>query len=209
MVELFKAYREGKSGLTPGKAYKATLWLGIGSLIWVHLLWMLPLFWYGMYQFRLLNRRTFTATLLGVAMTYWLMVGWCVWKHDFTPLTDAFHLWTAFDFIPLREYLSFSQLNSLATAFAYTVILGLVLRVHTISSSVHTHRLISFLLASTRYLLLFLFLFNADTVDFLCIFFFPISLLMAYLFSNSPRNISLYYGLLVVCSLLLLMVHYV
>ncbi|MDR1675110.1 MAG: hypothetical protein LBR86_01365 [Tannerella sp.] len=209
MVELFKAYREGKTGLAPGNAYKATFWLGVGSLIWIHLLWLLPLFWYGMYQFQLLNRRTFTASLLGVVTIYWIMAGWYVWQHDFTGLTDTFHRWTDFNPVPIREYLTVDRLASPATAFVYTVMLGLVLRLHKINASLRTRQFISFLLASTRYLLLFLFLFDAEAADFLCIFFIPVSILMAYLFIGSPRNISLYYYLLLVCSLFLQTVHYV
>ncbi|MDR2042641.1 MAG: hypothetical protein LBP98_10070 [Tannerella sp.] len=209
MVELFKAYREGKTGLAPGNAYKATLWLGIGSLVWIHLLWMLPLFWYGIFRFRLLTLRVFLASLLGVAAIYWMIAGWCVLQHDFSILTDAFRLWTAFDLIPFREYLTTGRLILPTMALAYTVILDLLLRFHTLHAGLRTRRFIAFLLTAARYLLLFLFLFDTETVDFLCIFFFPVSILMAYLFSDTPRNVSLYYYLLLVCSLLLLVVHYV
>ncbi|MDR2764067.1 MAG: hypothetical protein LBB90_03450 [Tannerella sp.] len=209
MVELFKAYQKEKTGMTPGSAYKATFWLGVGSLIWIHLLWLIPLFWYGMYQFRLLNFRTFMASLLGVITMYWIVAGWYVWKYDFTGLTDTFRPLTDFDFVPLREYLNLTQLAPLATAFLYTVIPGFILRFHNINAGLRTRRFISFLLASTRYLLLFLFLFDAEAADFLCIFFIPVSLLMTYLFFNTSRNVSLYYYLLLACSLILQVVHYV
>ncbi|MDR1103165.1 MAG: hypothetical protein LBL42_05350 [Tannerella sp.] len=209
MIELFKACQEGKTGMAPGNAYKATFWLGIGSLIWIHLLWLLPLFWYGMYKFRLLNVRTFMASLMGIVTLYWIVAGWCVWRHDFSVLTDTFRLWNDFDFVPPGEYLTQNRLSSPATAFAYTVILGLVLRFHKITAGLRTRRFISFLLASTRYLLPFLFLFNTETADFLCIFFIPASLLIAYLLSSSPRNISLYYWLLLICVLFQLVVRYV
>jgi hypothetical protein len=156
----------------------------------------------------MLNLRTFMASLLGVVTTYWIVTGWCVWKHDFTGLTDTFHLLISFDFVSLREYLTPNRQASPATALVYTVILGIVLRFHKINAGLRTRQFIFFLQASTWYLLPFLCLFNAEAADFLCIFFIPVSLLMTYLFSSSPRNISLYYYLLLVCSLLLLAVHY-
>ncbi|MDR2139457.1 MAG: hypothetical protein LBP50_07910 [Tannerella sp.] len=209
MIELFKSYQKEKAFLAPGNAYKAAFWLSVGSLVWIHLLWMLPLFWYGMYLFRVMNLRTFTASLLGVLTMYWIVAGWCVLQHDFTALTNLVHLWTDFDFVPFREYLQPSRLAAPATAFAYTVLLGLTFRFYPVSAGLRTRRFISFLLVSTRYLLPFLFLSETGAADFLCLFFIPVSLLTTYLFSNTPRNLTPYYFLLLVCSLLLLTARYV
>lgn len=79
--QLFTTYHDPEAR---EKAYSAALLIGIGSLLWVHLLWFLPLFWLGMYNFRSLTSRTFIASLLGVATVYWFLLGWCVWQRDFT-----------------------------------------------------------------------------------------------------------------------------
>ncbi|MDR1455255.1 MAG: hypothetical protein LBJ01_06355 [Tannerella sp.] len=209
MIELFKGYQQEETeGMAPGNACKVTFWLGVGSLVWIHLLWLLPLFWYGMYHFRQLTLRAIMASLLGIATVYWIVAGWCMWKHDFTELTDIVRLWTDFDVVPLREYLTLNRLASPAAAFVYTVILGIVFQFHKHHVGLRTRQLISFLLVSARYLLPFLFLFETETADFLCIFSLPVSLLMAYFFSGRSRSILLYYGLFLVCSLLLLTVHY-
>ena len=75
IYQLFTAYHDPEAR---EKAYSAALLIGIGSLLWVHLLWFLPLFWLGMYNFRSLTPRTFIASLLGVATVYWFLLGWCV-----------------------------------------------------------------------------------------------------------------------------------
>ena len=74
------------------KAYNASLIISIGSLLWIHILWFLPLFWLGMYNFRTLNIRTFVASLFGILTVYWFVFGWCVWEWDFTAFTISFHL---------------------------------------------------------------------------------------------------------------------
>lgn len=87
IYQLFTSYHD------PGaksKAYNASLLIGIGSLLWVHILWFIPLFWIGMYNFRSLSIRTFLASLLGVGTVYWFLLGWCIWFRDFTPFTIPF-----------------------------------------------------------------------------------------------------------------------
>ena len=83
IYQLFTTYHDPEAR---EKAYSAALLIGIGSLLWVHLLWFLPLFWLGMYNFRSLTSRTFIASLLGVATVYWFLLGWCVWQRDFIAL---------------------------------------------------------------------------------------------------------------------------
>ena len=73
IYHLFTTYHDPEAR---EKAYSAALLIGIGSLLWVHLLWFLPLFWLGMYNFRSLTSRTFIATKLGVATVYWFLLGW-------------------------------------------------------------------------------------------------------------------------------------
>ena len=87
LYQLFVAYHDPEA---TDRAYNAALIIGMGSLLWVHILWFLPLFWWGMYVFRTLSGRTFAATLLGVATVYWFVLGWCVWQRDFTAFTVPF-----------------------------------------------------------------------------------------------------------------------
>ena len=120
IYQLFTTYHD------PGareKAYSAALLIGIGSLLWVHLLWFLPLFWLGMYNFRSLTSRTFIASLLGVATVYWFLLGWCVWQRDFTlfnvPFSTLFKVrLLATDGIVLLDWISIMAI-ALLTVVAY------------------------------------------------------------------------------------------
>lgn len=84
MYQLFTSYHDPEA---TGKPFKASFIIGLGSLLWVHLLWFLPVFWYGMYRFRSLSPKTFAASLIGVITIYWFVFGWSVWKEDYTPFT--------------------------------------------------------------------------------------------------------------------------
>lgn len=87
LYQLFISYHDEGAG---DRAFNAGLLVGIGSLLWIHILCFMPLFWIGMYNFRSLSLRTFTASLLGVATIYWFLFGWCVWQHDMSPFTVPF-----------------------------------------------------------------------------------------------------------------------
>lgn len=82
MSLLFMSYNNKDARST---AYNCALMISLGSLLWIHILWFMPLFWYGMYNFRTFTLKTFLASLMGVATIYWLLLGWCVFTHDFTP----------------------------------------------------------------------------------------------------------------------------
>lgn len=65
--------------------YNLSLIISLGSLLWIHILWFIPLFWYGLYRFRMLTVRSFLASVVGVVTIYWFLLGWCVWTRDFSP----------------------------------------------------------------------------------------------------------------------------
>jgi hypothetical protein len=71
-------------------AFNAAFFIGLGSLFQVHVLCLLPVFWWGMYNFKALNWRTFLASLTGAGLMYWFLLGWCVWNSVYAPLTEPF-----------------------------------------------------------------------------------------------------------------------
>ena len=120
IYQLFTTYHDPEAR---EKAYSAALLIGIGSLLWVHLLWFLPLFWLGMYNFRSLTSRTFIASLLGVATVYWFLLGWCVWQRDFmlfnVPFSTLFKVrLLATDGIVLQDWISIRQFLSFLIAMS-------------------------------------------------------------------------------------------
>lgn len=89
LYQLFTSYHDPDA---TDKAYNASLIISIGSLLWIHILWFLPLFWLGMYNFRTLNIRTFVASLFGILTVYWFVFGWCVWEGFSLAFIHTFHL---------------------------------------------------------------------------------------------------------------------
>jgi len=206
LIELFRGYQ---NGLSSAQAYKALMYLSIGGFFWTHLLWFILAFWYGMYHFRLLNSRNFVASLLGVFTTYWIMLGWCVWQRDFSLFTVIYQNLIAITPFFRKEFLHVQLwISPLASLLMLLALTGYV-RTHELDDGIRVRQFMAFLLALGRYLIVLLFFYHSENVNFLCIFYIPVSLLIAHLFFNaSGRRASLYYSMLVVYQGALLAIHY-
>jgi len=182
--ELFRSYQ---SPVNIGRIYNATLYIAIGSLFWVYLLWFIPLFWYGLYKFRLLDIRHFFASVLGVFTTYLYVLAWCVWKHDFTLLKVSLQSLISFDFIFLEETI---QVNTIVT---FSIVIFIVISTYVVLSkinSLRTRQFFSFLLIFCIYSFLLIFIYERDNANILSIFYVPASILLSYLFANRSGFIS-------------------
>ena len=201
MLELFKAYQEG---MTPGSAYKALFFLGVGSLFWVHVLWLIPLFWYGMYQFRLLNLRSFIASLLGISTLYWLILGACLWRQDYSIITTAVRSLTAFDTDLPVELFRMERLAIPLAVSLLTALFTLYLRFHKFEVGLRTRQFVLFLSTAAKYLIPFLVLFEDEQSGFLGIFNIPLSLLFTYFCVRiGGKHAVLFYGLPIIFFLIL------
>ena len=163
IYQLFTAYHDPEAR---EKAYSAALLIGIGSLLWVHLLWFLPLFWLGMYNFRSLTPRTFIASLLGVATVYWFLLGWCVWQKDFTlfsvPFSTLFKVrLLATDGIVLLDWISIMAIALL------TVVASLNIVMHDTEDSLRSRQFLSFLIAMSVWAFSLYFLYEQVSEEFL------------------------------------------
>jgi hypothetical protein len=165
-----------------GNIYKMALALSIGSLFWVHILWFFPLVWLGMYRFRILNGKTFMASLTGWATVYWLVFGWCVWQNDYSILTAPVNV-----LINIQPKLTYNDVRngsmaewvSLIYIFFFTVVSSLYVFVRGREDSVRTRQFLSFLmqLAILSFVLFFLYKESAvESLHFVCI---PATILIA------------------------------
>ncbi len=72
-----------------GFTYYAFLLLGIASLVFVQIVYLIPIIWLLMATMtQSLSWRTWGASLLGLLTPYWIGMCWLVWNKDFTPLSD-------------------------------------------------------------------------------------------------------------------------
>jgi len=191
LYELFRSYQHP---VNVGRIYNATMYIAIGSLFWVYLLWFIPLFWYGLYKFRLINIRNFFASVLGIFTTYLFIFAWCIWKHDFSLLKIPMQNLASFDLIFLEETI---QANNVAT---FSIVLFIAISIYVILRKINTLRTrqyFTFLLIFCIYSFLLIFIYEHDNANILSIFYIPASVLLAYLFSNRSGFISYlsYYSL--------------
>lgn len=162
-------------------AYNSALIISLGSLVWIHILWFMPLFWHGMSRFRTLTLRTFLASLMGIATIYWFLLGWCVWTRDFSPFSIFSSLFRV-------QILSFAYTDPINwIGICWVVIITLVAVVNIVShesddiqrTRQYLYHLVLF--AFWSFGLAFLFAQSAD--EFLQVACIPTSLLTAHFFT--------------------------
>jgi hypothetical protein len=186
--------------------FNAAFYIGLASLFWVHILWLLPVFWWGMNTFKVLNLRTFLASLTGVGVIYWLLLGWHVWKSGYAPVR--------LPFVPLLEP-AFPAAGNLHLTdwicvlyivfLTSTAIVNILL--HENEDSLRTRQFLQFLVllfAVTSGLFLF---YQQSSDEFLAVMCIPVSILVSHFFSvqTGKKMFYLYYVLISVFIILSLM----
>ncbi|MCH5328447.1 MAG: hypothetical protein J1E02_05460 [Coprobacter sp.] len=71
LFALFSSY-QGKE--TQRQAFGLSLCIGCGFLLWNPFIYLLPVFWFGMYKMQSLTGKSFAATLMGIITVAWLVV---------------------------------------------------------------------------------------------------------------------------------------
>lgn len=165
-------------------AFNASFAISLGSLLWIHILWFIPLFWHGMYRFRALTIRTFFASVLGIATVYWFLLGWSVWTKDFSP----FEVFPSLFKVQLH---SFSQMDWPIRIGTGWYILLLLLSISTIilNDIQRTRQYMYYLLLFAVWAFVLAFLFSQSINEFLQAACIPSSILVARFFLLSQRRI--------------------
>jgi hypothetical protein len=166
--------------------YNAALLIGIGSLLWVHILWFVPLFWYGMYSLKSLTVRTFVASLTGLATVYWFLFGWCAWTRDFSFFTVPFASllktgFPAFDLEPV-DWLSIGSL-------LFTGLLAVVnILLHEYEDSLRTRQFLFFTILFGIVSFGLSFVYEQQSTEFLEVSCMPLAILIAHFFTTSKSR---------------------
>lgn len=105
-----------------GTTFYAFIMLGLGSLIHVHALYFLPVFWLFMaFKIQSLSWRTFIASVFGVVLPYWFALVWFIWQEDFSLFFEHFEQlgWVTFPYdystVTLPQLLLFILLTVIGT----------------------------------------------------------------------------------------------
>jgi len=185
MYELFISYHEERA---VSKAYNAALLIGIGSLLWVHLLWFMPLFWIGMYNFRSLSPRTLAASIVGVGTVYWFLLGWCVWQNDYTVFTIPFASLLKMRLLNLDNFTIVNWISILLIAFL-TVTASVNIITHDYDDNLRSRQFLSFLILMAIWAFSLYFIYEQNSEEFLETACVPASILIAHFFTVGRKRI--------------------
>ncbi|MDR1981226.1 MAG: hypothetical protein LBQ39_06380 [Tannerellaceae bacterium] len=201
MYQLFASYHDSTA---KDKAFNAALCIGIGSLIWVHILCFLPLFWIGMYNFKTLSIRTFVASLFGVGAVYWFLLGWCVWQQDYTPFTIPFSTFLKFRFFITIETVFIHWMHILFVGVLVFIAILYILT-HQHEEGLRTRQFLSFLIMFALFSFALYFLYEQSSEEFLSTACLPVAILLAHFFTvNHGKKIFWFYHFSILFFVLLL-----
>lgn len=179
MYQLFISYHDEHA---VDKAFNAALFIGIGSLLWIHILWFFPLFWIGMYNFKTLNIRTFLASLIGLSTVYWFLLLWCFLQWDFTSFVVPFSALGNVRFLQITGTGLIDWVIIIYLAIL-TVIAALYIITHEHDENIRTRQYLFFLIVFTILSFGLFFLYEQSSDEFLCIACMPISILLTHFFT--------------------------
>ena len=182
VYELFYSYQSPE--LT-GKFFNIGVLIGVAGLFMPQILWFMPLFWIGMYQFRSLDFKSFMASLIGVLIIYWFVLAWCVWKHDYFMFSALYDELTDFRFLSI-EIVQLYQIGTIVVLPVLTMVFFHV-KTDALSNSVRIRQLIAFLLNMAIGSVGMIVFYGEDLDSFLAILYLPSSVLIAYFLENIRR----------------------
>lgn len=130
LATLYNCYQDKA---TPGWTFYTFLCLGIASIVDIHILFFVPVFWLMMAAIVYsLCWRTFIASLLGLLTPYWFWTAWTLWQENGDPTSILQHFSDLASFqVPYDLTLTTPQLLLLALVTA----LGLIGSIHFLRTS--------------------------------------------------------------------------
>ena len=195
IYELFDSYQSPEA---TGKFFNIGVLIGVSGLLLPQVLWIIPLLWIVMYQFRSLSLKGFASSLTGILIIYWFVLAWCVWKHDFSMFSSLFSSITDFEIISTTTLF---QSYRISIAVVIFLLIPAFLHIKTVASSnsVRVRMMLSFLLNMSAWSLVLIFLYGKNTDSFFAIMYLSVSILATYFFYNMRNNIRFvfYYSMLV------------
>jgi hypothetical protein len=196
---VFAVYEQFYSYQSPeltGKFFNIGFLVSVASLFMPQVLWFIPLFWIGMYQFRSLNFKSFMASLIGGWIVYWFVLAWCVWEHDFSMFLSLYNGLLDFNFLSI-EIFQYYQIGSIVVLLVLAMAFFHI-KMDAFSNSVRVRQKLSFLLNMAVWSFVLILLYEKDSDLFLAVIYLPSSVLIAY-FLESIRHMFrfvLYYFML-------------
>lgn len=185
-----------------GKAFNWGFLLAIATFIWAPILWLTPLFWYGMYHLRSFSGRSFMASLIGLLTPYWLILGVCVWTQNYVIFNQIATACLSFDLNGWDGDL-YGTL-SLVAIIILTLIASIHILMNEFRDNERTRQYLSLTFIFAIYTLILSFIFETQSNGFILISAVPSSILIAHFFTvNWKRWTRILFILMVVYFLII------
>ncbi|WP_455591792.1 hypothetical protein [Bacteroides sp.] len=195
---LFKSYQKTHSS---GYLFHSFVFIGAGSLLFPQLLYFIPLWLIGSYNFKSLNIRSFCASVIGLSLPYWFLLGHAIFHQQMDLFYQPFIELATFQ--PVDFWDGFSLWEKVT--LAYLFVLFLVSTIHCIVSGyedkIQTRAYLHFLILLDISIFLFIALQPAHCMDLMSLLFIGTSILAAHLFVLTNNKIS---NLFFICSMVFL-----
>ncbi|WP_080903034.1 DUF6427 family protein [Parabacteroides sp. Marseille-P3160] len=185
MYELFSSYHSPEK---VSKAFNTALLIGIGSLLWIHIIWFLPLFWYGMYTFRTFSLRGVIASLLGIGIIYWLLFGWNILFYNYQSFIIPFASLFKINLQGIGEWDLWQTITTLWIA-GLTVVASFNIITHEFDDNLRTREYLFFLMFFAIWAFTLFFLYEQTSDELLEIACIPCSILLAHFFTVQKGKI--------------------
>lgn len=198
---LFKSYQQPRPS---GHLFHSFVFLGAGSLLFPQLLYFIPVWLIGSYNFKALTPRSFCAALLGLTVPYWFLLGHAIFHKEMELFYEPFNALAHFPPIDLLNGFAPWELATLA----YLFILFVISTVHCIAAGnedkIQTRGYLHFLIFLSFCIFFFILLQPAYSMNLLPLLFITGSILIAHLFVLTNNKLSNWFFIGSMISLILL-----
>ena len=118
---LFESYQQIRA---EKQAFDISILLSISSLFWIKTVYLLPVFWIGMYMMKTLNFRSFLASLIGIITPYWFAFFYFAYSDNYTPLLNYFESAIHFNLFSYTEIALYNWIHMGITLIASIFAIG-------------------------------------------------------------------------------------
>lgn len=199
---LFRSYQQMQPS---SMLFHTFVCLGVGSLLFPPLIYLVPVYWIGSYMFQSLTPRSFFATIVGLLLPYWFLFGYAAWKQQWTLFTQIVAQWQ-----PMGDTTKILQPWEIGT-LGYLAMLFVVSASHCLLASLddklRTRAYLQFLILLNVVLFAGILFFPAFCACWIALLLIGVSILAGHLFVLTHSKISNLFFICAMAGLVLLFVY--
>ena len=184
---LFKSYQQSRPS---GNLFHSFVFIGAGSLLFPQLMYFIPIWLIGAYNFKSLTPRSFCGALIGLSVPYWFLLGHAIFHKEmelfYEPFKELVHL------KPVDLLNGFEQWE--VVTLAYLAVLFIISTIHCVvagyEDKIQTRGYLHFLIFLSLCIFFFILLQPQHTMNLLSLLFITASILIAHLFVLTNNKLS-------------------